>query len=112
MKRLNSRLETGKEKVSGLEDRAEDIRGWHREIDSVKMRSGQEEMMRRSSVKEGRIRRMGGAMFEEIMADSILKLMKNMHPSPGSFLAQTRYVVLGQPTLLHTRAPPPAFPGG
>lgn len=76
------------------------------------MRSGQEEMMRRSSTKQGRIRRMGGAMFEEIMADSILKLMKNMHPSPGSFLAQTRYVVLGQPTLLHTRAPPPAFPGG
>lgn len=82
-----------------------------REMDNVKMRSGQEEMMR-SNIKEGRIRRMGGAMFEEIMVDSILKLMKNMHPSPGSFLAQTRYVVLGQPTLLHTRAPPPAFLGG
>ena len=60
------------------------------------------EMMIRSNIiegiVEGGIKRLGEAIFEEKMADNILKLIKNMNPSPSFFPTQCRYLVLGQTT--------------
>lgn len=65
----------------------------------MEVKSGRdlEQVVRGSSVRiqEGRIRRMGEAASEEIMADHIAKFMKNMNLSPGCFSAQSRYLVLG-----------------
>ena len=60
------------------------------------------EMIRSNVIKgnvEGEIKRLGEAIFEEKMADNILKLiLKNMNPSLNFFATQGRYLVLGQTT--------------
>ena len=71
-------------------------------------------MVSRSSVGvlEGRIKRMGEAVSEAIMADNIPKLMKNMNLFPNCFSAQSRYLALGEPTLFHGQSSTPHPPWG
>lgn len=64
----------------------------------MKVRSGQhmEEVVRGSSgrILEGRIKRMGEAISDEIMADHIAKANEK-YESPSFISGQSRYLVLG-----------------
>lgn len=53
---------------------------------------------------------MGEAISEGIMADHIPKLTKNSNLSPSFFSAQSRYLVLGQPTLFQGQSSTPHLP--